>query len=91
MKTLLGAAAAIGLLASPALADDDHDCVPTGAPAKPASEIIRILEANGYPRIEELETDDGCYKVEGYDAQGMAVELRVDPGTGEIVKMELDD
>jgi uncharacterized membrane protein YkoI len=92
MKMLLAAAAAVSLLAAPALADDDHDCgVAAGGAAKPTSEIIRMLEANGYTQIAEVDRDDGCYEVQAHDANGQSVELRVHPGTGEILKTESDD
>jgi hypothetical protein len=92
MKMLLVAAAALGLLASPALAEDDDDCgVTADAATKPTSEIIRMVEANGYSQIEDVERDDGCYEVEARDAKGQQVELRVHPSTGEILKTESDD
>ncbi|GAA4000029.1 hypothetical protein GCM10022279_24640 [Comamonas faecalis] len=54
-------------------------------------EIYDRMAAAGYREISEIEWDDGCYEVEARDAQGRAVELRVNGDTGAIEREQLDD
>jgi hypothetical protein len=44
----------------------------------------------GIVKIEEVELDDGMWEVEGYDANGREIEMKVD-ASGNIVKLERDD
>jgi uncharacterized membrane protein YkoI len=45
----------------------------------------------GIVKIEEVELDDGMWEVEGYDANGREIEMKVDAASGNIVKLERDD
>jgi uncharacterized membrane protein YkoI len=45
----------------------------------------------GIVKIEEVELDDGLWEVEGYDANGHEIEMKVDAASGHIVKLERDD
>lgn len=38
---------------------------------------------------ERLRIDDGCYEVRARDAQGNRVKLKIDPGTLDILKLEV--
>ena len=42
----------------------------------------------GIVKIDEVELDDGVWEVEGHDASGHAIEMKVDAATGNIVKLE---
>jgi len=59
------------------------------ATAKPLSEILQILEANGIAQVKEAEFDDGLWEIEGVRDQ-KGVELRVNPATGAILTEEAD-
>ncbi len=48
-------------------------------------EAVRKAEALGY-EVREVEADDGCWEVEGYDRNGAKIKLYLDPVTGEAVK-----
>lgn len=45
----------------------------------------------GIVKIEEVELDDGLWEVEGYDANGYEIEMKVDAASGNIVKLGRDD
>lgn len=38
-----------------------------------------------------IEADDGCYEVTSRDANGNQIEIKFNPITGEVVKIEHDD
>ena len=45
----------------------------------------------GIATIKEIELDDGIWEVEGRDASGPKIEMKVDALSGEIVKMRRND
>ncbi|MGQ4273855.1 PepSY domain-containing protein [Terrihabitans sp. B22-R8] len=81
-------AATLSALALPALADDRRvdrsDWLSVG-------EISSRLEAAGYTRITDIESDDGLYEVDATSPEGHRVDLDVDPRTGAVVRSERDD
>jgi hypothetical protein len=80
--------AALPLLAVPALADDDwddQDCkIAAGAARIDSNRAIEIAESLGY-QIAEYEIDDGCIELNGSDAHGAQVKLRLDPVSGDVI------
>lgn len=40
--------------------------------------------------LRRIKTDDGCYEVYGHDANGRAIEARIDPGSLAIVEIEYE-
>jgi len=73
------------LLAFGAAQARDKDEIPP-ATAKPLSEIIRSLEADGHKVITDVDFDDWVWVVRTYKA-GFEFEIRVDPVTGEILSI----
>lgn len=55
----------------------------------PVPRVVERLEAEGYSAIEEIERDDGYYEVKATDRDGRRVELKLDPGSGEVLKREV--
>jgi Peptidase propeptide and YPEB domain len=47
-----------------------------------------IAVGNGVIAIRKIEFDDGAWKVEGRDREGRRVEMKIHPGTGEIIRLE---
>jgi uncharacterized membrane protein YkoI len=45
----------------------------------------------GIVKIEEVELHKGIWKVEGDDASGHEIEMKIDAWSGEIVKLKWDD
>ncbi len=41
--------------------------------------------------MSEVELDDGVWEVEGYDASGHEIEMKVEAASGDIVKLKRDD
>ena len=87
-KTLLLSLAASALSAVPALADRHCGNVPD-ADWMSVAEVATIATEAGYT-VREVERDDGCYELNVVDGQGQKFELKIHPGTGEIVRTERD-
>lgn len=51
-----------------------------------ALDIAKKLEAQGYKQIDEIEFDEGTYKVKALDKNQKEIELHIDPNTGKIEK-----
>lgn len=63
------------------------------AAAQPVSiEDVRAMAFDkGIVKITEVELDDGIWEVEGTDASGHEIEMKVDAASGAIVKLKRDD
>jgi uncharacterized membrane protein YkoI len=71
---------ALGLaLAAPALAQ-----------AVTIEDVRAMAFDKGIVRIEEVELDDGVWEVEGIDASGQEIEMKIEAGSGQIIKLERD-
>lgn len=51
----------------------------------PIDQAIRKAESLGYD-VRQVEPDDGCWEVEGFDKNGAKIKLYLDPASGEVVK-----
>lgn len=54
------------------------------------TQIEQRLSAEGY-RMLEFERDDGVYEVKALNTEGQCLELKLHPGTAEILHSERDD
>lgn len=54
------------------------------ANAKPLSEVIKAVEAQGEGRITEVEFDDGMWEIEVHRPDGKEANLKVDAVSGQI-------
>lgn len=86
--TVLLAFAASALSVAPAFADRHCGNVPD-ADWKSVAEVAAIATEAGYT-VREIERDDGCYELNVVDGQGQKFDLKIHPGTGEIVRTERD-
>ena len=84
--TILGVLAA--LAAGTALADDD--CFVPMADWQPREAVARLAEANGWT-VRRIKIDDGCYEIDGRDAEGRAIEVTVHPATLAVIEFEYED
>ncbi|MCB1370396.1 MAG: PepSY domain-containing protein [Rhodobacteraceae bacterium] len=84
--TILGFLA--GLPAGAALADDD--CFVPMAEWQPRDAVERLAEENGWT-LRRIKIDDGCYEIEGSDAEGREIEVTVHPATLEVIELEYED
>ncbi|MBX9635823.1 MAG: PepSY domain-containing protein [Magnetospirillum sp.] len=85
--TLPTLVAAFTLVALPALADDSCK---TAGKAKSDAELRQLLADKGYTVIKS-ETDDGCFEAKATDAAGKKVKIKLDPVSGVIIKVKVDD
>jgi hypothetical protein len=54
-------------------------------------EDVRVMAFDkGIVEIDEVELDDGVWEVEGYDANGHEIEMKVEAATGRIIKLKRD-
>jgi roadblock/LC7 domain-containing protein len=52
--------------------------------------VIANLTAAGYTNLHDIDFENGVWKVEGNDASGADVELKVDPNTGKVLGTDQD-
>ena len=76
------------LPASPALAEDD--CFVPMADWQPRQAVAQFASAQGW-EVRRIRIDDGCYEIDGRDTEGRAIEVKLHPGTLQIVEFEFED
>ena len=79
------------LLAFPAgvvLADDD--CYVPMADWQPREAVAQLAKDKGWT-LRRIKIDDGCYEIDGRDAQGRRIEVTVHPATLEVIEIEFED
>ena len=64
--------------------------VPASAQPVTIEDVRGIAFAKGIVRIEQVELDDGVWEVEGIDASGQEIEMKIEAGSGQIIKLERD-
>jgi hypothetical protein len=79
---VLSAAFALPLLA---LAHGDFKCEEPRADWKPQMELQRKLLAEGWKKVRQVKTSNGCYEVYGFDAQEQRAEKFYNPRTLQLV------
>jgi len=88
MRKTLTILAFLAVLPAPmAMADDD--CFVPMADWQPRAAVAQLATDNGWT-VRRIKIDDGCYEIDGRDAAGRAVEVKVHPGTLQIIKIEYD-
>ena len=103
-KNAMIIAAALALLASPALASSDDRAesearyeLASGrdgrCTARPDAEWLSVEQLTQKLKdqgytVRKVERSHGCYEVKATDAKGVRVEIYVDPATAEIVSRE---
>lgn len=87
-KTLTMLAFLAVLPAGAALADDD--CFVPMADWQPRDAVAAFANAQDW-EVRRIKIDDGCYEIDGRDAQGRAIEVKLHPGTLQIVEFEFED
>jgi len=71
-----------------ALADDD--CFAPMADWQPRDAVARLAEESGWT-VRRIKIDDGCYEIDGQDAEGRRIEVTVHPVTLQVIAFEYED
>jgi hypothetical protein len=87
MKKTLIAISLLAVLPAGAVLADDNDCFAPRGQWQPRDAALQVAAQNGWT-VREFEIDDGCYEIEGRDSDGRQIEVKLDPATLQIVKME---
>jgi hypothetical protein len=87
-RTLTILALVASLPAGAALADDD--CFVPMADWQPREALAQLAADQGW-KVRRIKIDDGCYEVDGRDRQGRAIEVKIHPGTLQIIEIEVND
>ncbi|MDX2234047.1 MAG: PepSY domain-containing protein [Hyphomonadaceae bacterium] len=91
LAAMIVGAAALAATAWPAPAEArrggrDGEVVAATVTREAAIETARGL---GLIRVREVKLRDGLWKVEGWSAEGLDVEVEIDAGSGAVVKHEI--
>ncbi len=87
-KTLTILALLVVVPAGAALADDD--CLVPMADWQPREAVARLAAEKGW-QVRRIKIDDGCYEIDGRDAKGQPIEVKLHPGTLQILELEYED
>ena len=87
-KTLTIIALLAVLPAAAAVADDD--CFVPMAEWQPRDAVARLAGENGWT-VRRIKIDDGCYEIDGRDAQGRRIEVTIHPATLQVMEFEFED
>lgn len=87
-KTMTILCLLLALRAGPAFADDD--CFVPMADWQPREAVARLATENGWT-VRRIKIDDGCYEIDGSDAEGRRIEVTVHPTTLAVIEIEYED
>jgi hypothetical protein len=81
---------ALAALVPAGVARADEDCFVPMADWQPRDAVAAMAEAQGWT-VRRIKIDDGCYEVDGRDAEGRSIEVTLHPGTLRILEIEYED
>ena len=90
MKKPLTILAVLAVLPAGAVFADDDDCYVSMADWQPRDAVVRFAADNGWD-VRRIKIDDGCYEIDGRDAQGREIEVTVHPQTLAVIEFEYED
>lgn len=65
----------------------DYECQVPMSDWQSRESVETLAEQKGWV-VRRIKTDDGCYKIKGFDAQGRKIEAKIDPGSLKVVKFK---
>jgi hypothetical protein len=68
----------------------DDDCQVPMANWQPRAALEQVAAAQGWT-VRAIGIDDGCYEIDGRDAQGRRIEVKLDPATLEVIEIEYEE
>ena len=69
---------------------DDDDCFVPMADWQPRAAVAQLAAENGWS-VRRIKIDDGCYEVDGSDADGRPIEVKIHPATLQVIEFEYED
>jgi hypothetical protein len=72
------------------MARADDDCLVPMAEWAPRAAVEQLAADSGW-EVRRIRIDDGCYEITGRDATGRAIEVKVHPGTLDVVEFEFEE
>ena len=91
MRTLLAIAIASATLAVSAPAFASPYCNVSQSNRMSVDQIRAKAEGMGYSVRKVEVDDDGCYEAYAKDSKGQRVEVYMDPATGAVLQVKIDD
>ena len=81
----------LGFLAlfSAGTASAEDDCFVPMADWQPREAVARLAAENGWT-VRRIKIDDGCYEIDGQDAEGREIEVTVHPATLQVIGFEYE-
>ncbi len=73
--------------ATPALAG--NDCAVPMTDWQPREAVMTLAATLGW-EVRRIRIDDGCYELIGQDADGRAIEVKLNPATLAVIEMEFE-
>ncbi len=67
----------------------DDDCFVPMADWQSRDAVAQLAEENGW-LVRRIKIDDGCYEIDGQDAEGRRIEVTVHPATLEVIELEYE-
>lgn len=88
--TILGFLTALAGGLAPGIALADDDCFVPMANWQPRNAVARLAEDSGWS-VRRIKIDDGCYEIDGKDAKGRRIEVKLHPATLAVIEIEYED
>lgn len=90
MRATLTILIVVASLGAASVAPADDDCTVPMADWRPRAVVQQMAQAQGWT-VRRIKIDDGCYEIDASDAEGRAIEVKVDPSTLTIMDFEFGD
>lgn len=87
-KILTMLAFLVAIPAGAALADDE--CFVPMTDWQPRKAVTLLATENSWT-VRRIKIDDGCYEIDGSDAEGRQIKVTVHPKTLQVIDIEYDD
>lgn len=82
----------LGFLAvlPPGMALAEDDCFVPMVDWQPREAVARMAQENNWA-VRRIKIDDGCYEIDGTDAEGRSIEVTVHPATLQVIDFDYTD
>lgn len=87
-KFMMILALTAGLPAGAALAEEG--CFVPMSDWQPREAVAKLAQDRGWT-VRRTKIDDGCYEIDGRDAQGHRIEVTVHPATLDVISIEREE